>query len=170
MSSVDIVHVIWPSYNVPVSFWKRWGNPNTRCWGSSSEGTRLLRKMLQRVRHRLTHARSLHGVAHPDLSGCITSLIVRNGGCNLCAAMDTLIDQDGRCVTSPHFVFLHSVPLNAKKGMSHHNVIYGTHPLIVVRWRKDQWPKISSFARAMDGFFFRTFLLHGKWTEVCKKW
>ena len=32
---------------------------------------------------------------HPELSGCITTLIVRNTEvANFCAAMDTLIDQD----------------------------------------------------------------------------
>ena len=33
---------------------------------------------------------------HPELSGCITTLLVRNEVANFCAAMDTLIDQDGR--------------------------------------------------------------------------
>ena len=31
--------------------------------------------------------------SHPELSGCITTLTVRNT--NFCAAMDALIDQDG---------------------------------------------------------------------------
>ena len=31
---------------------------------------------------------------HPELSGCIAALIVRK---NFCAAVDTLIDQDGGC-------------------------------------------------------------------------
>ena len=33
--------------------------------------------------------------AHPELSGCITTLTVRNA--NFCAAMDTLIGQDAVC-------------------------------------------------------------------------
>ena len=34
---------------------------------------------------------------HPELSGCITTLTVRNMEvANFCAAMNTLIDQDGR--------------------------------------------------------------------------
>ena len=37
---------------------------------------------------------------HPELSGCITTLTVCNTGCKLCAAMDTLIDQDGWQVTA----------------------------------------------------------------------
>ena len=32
-------------------------------------------------------------LCHPELSGCITTLIVRNTA-NFCAAIDTLIDQD----------------------------------------------------------------------------
>ena len=35
------------------------------------------------------------GWAHPELSGCITTLSVCNEVANFCAAMDTLIDQDG---------------------------------------------------------------------------
>ena len=43
---------------------------------------------LQLFAHSLTHF-------HPELSGCITTLTVRNTEvANFCAAMDTLIDQD----------------------------------------------------------------------------
>ena len=36
-----------------------------------------------------------HSTSHPELSGCITTLTVRNAEvANFCAAMDTLKDQD----------------------------------------------------------------------------
>ena len=39
---------------------------------------------------------SIQGSNHPELSGCITTLIVRNMEVeNFGAAIDTLIDQDG---------------------------------------------------------------------------
>ena len=59
---------------------------------------------------------TMHIVFHPELSGCITTLTVRNtGGCKLCAAMDTLIDQDDSVLAflqAPLFLVMISLTLS----------------------------------------------------------